>query len=88
MKISEEKKKKIKEQILSLLFHDFPKTYFTAQIAREIARDEEFVKDLLENLKKDKLVTAVKKNSEGVEFSRRIRWRLSKEAYKAYNNGE
>ena len=86
MKISKEKKDKIKEQILSFLFHEFPKTYFTAQVAREIARDEEFVKDLLQDLKKDKLVSAIKKNPEGIEYSRRIRWRLSKKAYNAYKH--
>ncbi|MFW6283583.1 MAG: hypothetical protein ACOC1P_06050 [Minisyncoccales bacterium] len=88
MKISKEKKKRIKEQILSFLFHEFPKTYFTAQIAREIARDEEFTKDLLQDLKKDKIVTPIKKNPEGIEYSRRIRWRLSKKAHRAYKGNK
>jgi hypothetical protein len=84
MKISQDKKDRIKEQILSFLFHEFPKTYFTAEIAREIARDEEFTKKLLLKLKSNKLLTAVKRNPKGVPYSRRIRWRLSKKAYNVY----
>lgn len=87
MRISQEKKDRIKEQILSFLFHEFPKTYFTAEIAREIARDEEFTKKLLERLKSDKLITAIKKNPKGIPYSRRVRWRLSKNAYNAYKQG-
>ncbi len=36
MKISKEKKDKISEQILACLYHNFPKTLFTAEIAREV----------------------------------------------------
>ncbi len=84
MKLSKEKKDKIKEQILSFLYYIYPKSKFTAQIAREIARDEEFVKSLLLDLKDNKLVLAIKKNPKGVLYSRRVRWRLSNKAYSAY----
>jgi predicted transcriptional regulator with HTH domain len=84
MRISEEKKQKISEQILGLLFRQFPKTLFTSQIAREIARDEEFVKKLLFSLRKSGFIIAIKKNQKGTPFSRRIRWRLSNKAYQAY----
>ena len=47
MKLSQEKRDKIAEQVLSLLYHENPKLLFTAEIAKEIARDEEFIKDLL-----------------------------------------
>jgi predicted ester cyclase len=66
------------------LFRQFPKSLFTAQIAREIARDEEFVKKLLFNLRKKGFVAAIRKNSKGIPFSRRIRWRISNKAYQAY----
>ena len=35
-------------------------------------------------LEKKKLVISIDKNSSGVKYSRRLRWRLSNEAYEAY----
>lgn len=85
MKISGKKREKISEQILSILFENSPKPMFTSHIASEIARDEEFVKDLLSELKKKKLVDSIKKNPEGIPYSRRIRWRISNHAYEIYS---
>ena len=84
MRISKEKREKISEQILALLFSNSPKLLFTFDIAKEIARDEEFVKELLLGMKKKGLVSEVRKNPEGVSYKRRIRWKLSDRAYKAY----
>jgi hypothetical protein len=84
MKISQTKKDKVSEQILLFLYRSFPKSPFTAEIAREIARDEEFVKNLMFDLKQKELVVSVRKNSEGVSFSRRIKWRLSNRVYDLY----
>ena len=84
MKISEKKKEKISEQILALLFSISPKPIFSAHIAPEIARDEEFTKKLLLELKEKKLLTEIKKNPKGVEYLRRSRWKLSDSAYQAY----
>ena len=86
MRISQEKRDKISEQILATLYHGFPKQLFTAEIAREIARDEEFTKTLLKELWEKNLVTPIKKNPKGILFSRRIKWRLSNKAYDAYKN--
>ena len=85
MKLSQEKRDKIAEQILSYLYHEFPNLRFTAQIAREMARDEEFIKAMLLELRNKGLVVAVKKNPKGVFYSRRIRWRLSNKAQEAYS---
>ena len=43
-KISDVKIEKISEQILSYLYGVFPRLVFTVDVARELARDEEFVK--------------------------------------------
>ena len=85
MRLSKEKRDKISEQILLLLYQSFPKQNFTAEIARECARDEEFVKAILFELKEKNLVVNIKKNSDGKMFIRRLRWQLSAEAYKAYH---
>ena len=84
MKISEKKKERISEQILALLYSVVPRSLFTFHVAREIARDEEFVKSLLLDLKNKKLVAEIKKNPKGVPYIRRSRWRLSDAAYQVY----
>ena len=84
MKLSQSKKDKIAEQILSFLYHSFPKQPFTAEIAREIARDEEFIKKLLFELKEKYLVIAIRKNSKGKVFTRRLKWRLANKVYDIY----
>ena len=84
MKISEKKREKIFEQILSYLFSQSPKALFTSNIASEIARDEEFVKKLLLDLKKKNLIVEIKKNPQGVDYLRRSRWRLREETYTLY----
>ena len=86
MRLSKQKRDKISEQILACLYNNFTKQLFTAQISREIARDEEFVKTLLKELWEKQLVVPIKKNSHGFLFSRRIKWRLSNKAYDAYKN--
>ena len=84
MKICQQKRDKISEQILALLYSISPKTLFTSHVAREIARDEEFTKKLLLELKDKNMVVEVNKNTLGRLYRRRARWRLSNQAYKAY----
>lgn len=86
MRISNSKKEKIEEQILAHLFMTSPKPEFTSFVAHAIARDEEFTKTLLEDLKKKKLVVEIKKNPKGLDYLRRSRWTLSEEVYKAYKS--
>ncbi|MDA3837108.1 MAG: hypothetical protein PF542_05795 [Nanoarchaeota archaeon] len=88
MKISEKKRGKICEQILLYLFSESPKTIFTSHIAQEIARDEEFVKKLLRELKEKKLVIEVNKNKEGINYLIRSRWKLSNAAYDIYKRSQ
>lgn len=86
VRISQEKINTIKSNILSHLFGIFPRALFTAEIAKSEARDEEFVKAIMFDLKNKGLVTAIKQNPKGVFYSRRIRWRISSQAYKAYQS--
>ena len=86
MRLSKEKKEKISEQILALLFQSSPRLLFTSEIAKEMARDEEFIKTLLLDLKKKNLVVEVKKSPKGLDYSRRLRWRLGDNAYNIYKN--
>ena len=84
MRISKEKREKIFEQILLYLFQESPKPLFTSYVAKEIARDEEFTKNLLKELKEKKLVLEVNKNKEGTPYIKRARWKLSEAAYNTY----
>lgn len=82
--LSQKKKDRISEQILHYLFAISPESKFTAEIAVEIARDEEFTKTLLNNLESKSLVKQINKNSTGTIYIKRQRWRLSNEAYDIY----
>ena len=88
MKISKQKREKISEQILAHLYSLTPKPLFTSHIAIELARDEEFIKKLLLDLKKRKLVTEIKKSPKGVDYLRRSRWKLTDKAYEVYKRNQ
>lgn len=84
-KISEKKKQKIAEQILHYLFSISPEAVHTNKIADEIARDEEFTKFLLEDLKLKSFILEINKNPDGKAYDKRQRWRLSDAAFNAYS---
>ncbi len=86
--LSQEKTEKIQEQILLFLFTIFPKQLFTVNIAKETARDEEFIKSLLNNLEKKNLVVKIDKNPNGTKYLRRLRWRLSNQAFEVYQKSQ
>ncbi len=88
MKISKEKREKISEQVLLFLYSINPKSSFTLHIAQELARDEEFIKKILLELKKNKLILEIKKNPQGIDYKRRSRWRLSDKAYQVYKTNQ
>ena len=84
-KISNEKKQKIQEQILFYLYNSFPTPKFISDIAKELARDEEFIKTLMIHLSKNELIIKIDKNPQGIKYTKRLRWRLSNKAHKAYS---
>mgnify|MGYP001619925367 FL=1 len=84
MKISDKKREKISEQILAFLYSINPKLVFTSHIAQEIARDEEFTKNLLIDLKNKKIVIEIKKNPKGIDYLRRSRWKMSELVHQTY----
>ena len=83
-RISEEKIKKIEEQIIFYLYSIFPKQVFTSHIAKELARDEEFMKKRLIELHKKGIIIKVNKNPKGIQYEKRIRWRISSKAHLVY----
>lgn len=85
-RISQQKIEKIQEQIIFYLYSMFPKQKFTAEIARELARDEEFVKTLLIELEKKTLIIKIDKNKKGIKYLKRLKWRISNKIYSTYKN--
>lgn len=85
-RLSKEKTQKIKEEILSIIYHNSPKAMFTNSIAQELIRDEEFTKRLLLELKREGLVNEIKKSKEGYEYCKWRRWKLSQKTQEAYKN--
>jgi DNA-binding IscR family transcriptional regulator len=83
-RISSKTKSRISEHILSHLFSQSPEPIYTNAIARELARDEEFIKSMLHELENKKLVVKITKNEQGESLTRRTRWRLSNTAFDAY----
>jgi predicted transcriptional regulator len=83
-KLSNEKIKKLKEEILTLLYHNDLKAMFTKDIANSLIRDEEFIKKLLIELKNDNLVIEVSKSQNGYEYAKWKRWSLSSKTREAY----
>lgn len=86
MKISNTKREKIYEQILSVLYSFSPKPIFTTNVAKEIARDEEFIKKLLIELKDKNLILEIKKNPKGIPYIQRSRWKLNDKVYNFYKD--
>ena len=84
MKISLIKRDKIKEQIISVLFNHSPLALFTADVASEIARDEEFVKIILQEMKEQGFINLINMNQNGTLYRRRMRWILNSQTYESY----
>ncbi len=87
-KLSKSKEEKIMANIVGILYQYSPQSLFVSEISKLEARDEEFVKRLLNQLKSKNLVIEIKKNPEGKEYTKRSRWTLSTSAYKAYKDAE
>lgn len=80
-KICKEKEAKIKEQILELLYNNFPKMFFSKEVADELIRKDEFVLRLMLELKRDNLVINYEeKKGRGL----RRKWGMSKDVYEEY----
>lgn len=84
MKISKNKIEKIFEQILALLYSNNFRPLFISEIAKEIARDEEFVKRLILELRDKKLILKINKNPKGIPYIKRARWKLTDKTYETY----
>lgn len=85
-KLSQDKINKIKEEIISLLYNNNLKPMFTNEVANPLIRDEEFIKRILLELKKEGIIKEIIKSQKGTTYHRWRRWALTQKTYDAYNN--
>lgn len=83
-RISDKKVQRIKEDILSFLYDNPAKPLFTAHIAEEMIRDEEFTLRLLKELNKEGFIDKIQTNSDGKKFLARKKWTLKSNVYSQY----
>ncbi len=74
----------IKDDIISHLYNNQLKSFFTNELAREIRRDNEFTLQLLLGLEQQGMVEKIRKNKQGKQYLARIKWRIPNHVIKAY----
>jgi len=80
-KISEDKKERIKRDILRLLYDEYPKMFYTYEIADNMLRNDEFTLKLLLDLKKNKAVHSIQE-SKGDKVKRK--WGMDEVIHNTY----
>ena len=80
-KISQEKIEKLKEEVLRVLYEEYPQFKYTYQVSDIMLRDNEFILTLLNDLKKMNLVINIEE-SKGKNIKKK--WSLTNAAYEKY----
>ena len=83
-KISERNINKIKENIIRILYDEYPQAVFSTHISKLEARDHEFILKLLKELENSGIVKSITKSRLGKQYIERKRWMLSNEVYEKY----
>ena len=79
--ISQIKKERLKEEILRIAYENHPAFLYTYQIAEQLIRDDEFILNLLKELKNNDLITCLEESGGG---NIKRKWGLKKEGYEKY----
>jgi hypothetical protein len=82
-RISEEKKNRLKEEVMRIIFEQYPRMWWTYEIGDELIRDDEFMLKLLQDLLKSGLVV-VNNESKGNKIKRK--WGLNKGLYRKFKD--
>lgn len=83
--LSKKTRKLLRDDILSILYDKPLEARYTNEIALELRRDKEFVKNLLLEMKKEGYVEEVSKNKKGYSYQTRKRWRIPKQILEKLN---
>lgn len=68
---------KVAESVLAFLNERYPEPLTCREVAEEMARDNEFIKRVLEFLEKQGLIQQIYKSSEGRDYLRWTKWQLT-----------
>jgi len=89
VKLSEKTRNLLKDDIISILYDIYPIALFTNRIAFDLRRNNEFVKGLLLDLKKEGYIEEYCKDKKGFDLvGGRMKWRLSSRYIKALRERE
>jgi len=82
-RLSEKTKKYVKDEIVSVLFNSMTALYAN-QVAANMGRDKEFVKQMILELEEMGVVIRYDKSKKGKAYKERCRWRLKPDVEKAF----
>ena len=82
-RLSEKTKKYVKDEIVSVLFNSMTALYAN-QVAANMGRDKEFVKQMILELEELGVVIRYDKSKKGKAYKERCRWRMKPEVEKAF----
>ena len=82
-RLSKFKKDRLKEEILRVFYENYPNFIYTYQIAENLIRDDEFILNLLKELKHTNFIVCLEETS-GNNIKRK--WGMKKEVYETYKN--
>jgi hypothetical protein len=85
-RVSQKSFQKVAEQALGILFERYPESLSTNAIAKELGRDNEFAKKVMDFLHEKRYVALSRVSKSGKAFSTRKCWRLSTETHMKYSH--
>jgi hypothetical protein len=86
VKLSSKTTSLLKDDIISIIYENQLNPLLTIEIAKELRRDKEFTKSLLEELKKQDVLVEIKKNNKGKNYIKRSRWAINQEVLNKFQN--
>ena len=86
-RISQNTRHRIAEQALGLLLEKYPVPMTTREVAKELVRDKEFTKTILEMLRGHGLVKTFGKPA-GAGYARWLKWQLTDEGKRKLEKAE
>ena len=81
-RLSDEKKNRIKEEILRVLYENSPKAMPTFFISNAVIRDNEFVLGLLKDMEGVGLIDGLRRKGEQKKI--RVLWRMAGKTFREY----
>jgi len=85
-RLSQKNFQKVAEQVLGILYDNYPSPLSTNAISKEMGRDNEFTGKVMDFLHAKRYVALCRVSKSGRQFSTRKCWRLSTETHMKYSH--